>query len=323
VGIVDCVTPNPTLYALDALAASHRSAHYDGIIALGGGSALDTGKVLAVLLGASAEFSLERHFRSAQSFPKHPPLPVIAIPTTSGTGSEVTPFATVWDERTHTKYSLSAESMFPTVALLDPELTHDLPWEITFPTGLDALCQAMESLWNRNSNPITVSYALRGAALAWEALQRGRDLMQSPPVRSELMEASLLAGLAISHTRTALCHSISYPLTSRFGLEHGSACAVTMPAVLSFNIPSDNGNLTLLARRLVDNEPTALVTALVQLLAKLGIQARVRDTVGSFERALAHVDEMFTPNRVGNNLRTAGKQDIIEILQRTREFLSL
>lgn len=320
-GVFDGVTPNPTMTALDALAAEYRAGNYDGVLALGGGSALDTGKVLAVLLGGPSEFSLGGHFLSGQLLPTEAPLSVIAIPTTSGTGSEVTPFATVWDDRTCKKYSLAGEQMFPALALLDPELTYDMPWNVTFPTGLDALCQAFESLWNRNANPVTTGHALRGAKLAWDALYQGRALMQSHKARSDLMEASLLAGLAISHTRTALCHSISYPLTSRFGLEHGSACAVTMPAVLEFNLPVNSRELTLLARSLVDGLPPALVSSLIRLLKDLGIPARVEQTIGIFDRTFSLVDEMLTPGRAGNNLRPTEREDILRILQRTDEIL--
>lgn len=318
VGVFDEVAPNPKLVALDALAAKYRTDDFDGVLALGGGSALDTGKVLAVLLGGSVSFSLSGHFLSGQPLPKERPLPVIAIPTTSGTGSEVTPFATVWDDRTFKKYSLAHGSMFPLQAMVDPELTHDLPWDVILSTAWDALCQACEAIWNRHANPVTLLYALRAAELAWRALQRGEGLTKSPVARAELAEASLLAGMAISHTRTSICHSISYPITARYGLPHGLACAFTMPAVLRYNAVTDDGRLLDLARRLDCNSCEHLAGRLSDLLRQLGVYQRVAAAVPVLDDLLALGPEMITPNRANNNLRAVGEEALAEILRQTQ-----
>ncbi|WP_413813784.1 iron-containing alcohol dehydrogenase, partial [Rhizobium sp. Root482] len=144
---------------------------------------------------------------------RNAPLPCYVVPTTSGTGAEVTPFATVWDETTNTKYSLANADMFPVAAILDPELTIDMPREVTLATGLDAISQALESVWNRSCNAITFGWAISSLRLSLSALGKVANTPDDLQARSDMAQASLLAGLCISHTRTALAHSMSYPIT--------------------------------------------------------------------------------------------------------------
>lgn len=308
------VEPNPQLDALDQLAAKLREHAVEGIVGLGGGSAVDSAKILGVLLAAGSDFSLHRHFREGQPLPPVKPVPVVAIPTTSGTGSEVTPFATVWDLLAARKYSLSGESLFPHAAFLAPELTYGLPWEVTLSTGLDALCQAMESVWNRHSSPITLELARRGAREAWEVLRQGTAVLDSPALRERLMEASLLAGLAISQTRTALCHSISYPVTARFGVPHGVACGFVLPAVLRFNAGADDGRLQELARDLGFASTATLADGLETWLREMGIPALLTRHGVTPGKLIPLVPEMITPGRADNNLRKAEGDDIAGIL---------
>jgi phosphonate metabolism-associated iron-containing alcohol dehydrogenase len=308
------VQPNPELAFLEELAGELRAAPFDAIIALGGGSVIDTAKVLSVLCAAPANFSLEGHFLRGEPLPTGPFKPVIALPTTSGTGSEVTPFATVWDSSSGKKYSVLDPRLFPAMALLDPVWTHDLPWAVTLSTGLDALCQSLESVWNRNANPITLRFALRGARLAWQVLHQGQAILQSPLLRAQLMEASLLAGLAISQTRTALCHSISYPITARYGVPHGLACGFVMPAVLEFNLPADDGRLAGLARELDCATGIALVAEIERLLAKLHVAEILRGYLASPLLLAEHAGEMITKGRSDNNLRSAQAKDVRQLL---------
>lgn len=315
----DGVLPNPEMADLDELAVRHRAAGFDAIVALGGGSALDTAKILGVLLGTPADFTLRDHFIGNCAVPDAPALPVIAIPTTAGTGSEVTPFATVWDAGAVKKYSLSHPRMFPTLAIVDPEMTKDLPWTVTLATGLDALCQALESVWNRHANPITLGFAMAAVPLAWRALQQGEGLMQSAALRADLLQASLLAGLAISHTRTALCHSMSYPVTAKFGLAHGLACAFTMPAVLRFNAESDDGRLADVARRLGFPSVSEFHVALRELLIARGLNGILAEHSITAARLDPLVSEMFHPGRADNNLRPTGVADIRGILSETAD----
>lgn len=313
--IYDQVEPNPDRSVVEAAAISLRGERATSIIALGGGSAMDTAKALSVLLSAGdEEFSLQAHLEEGASLPEEPPLPIYAVPTTAGTGAEVTPFATIWDRATEKKYSLTGPSVYPYAAILDPELTLGLPEEETVSSGLDALSQGLESIWNRNANPITVSLASRAVHLALCALPHLLEDPKNIEVRSEMMEASLLSGLAISVTRTALAHSISYPLTAHHGIPHGLACSFTLPALLEYNVVVDDGRLSTLAAGLRLGGWVEFRRVLQELLVGLQVPERLSRYLDDPASTLRLVPEMFTPGRADNNLRSVGSSEIEDIL---------
>jgi len=227
---VTSVRENPGVVEIDETAAALKGSRFDVILAFGGGSAIDFAKALSAILSTGPEHHNVRHVVS------HPELidsakliPIYAMPTTAGTGSEVTPFATVWDHDNQKKLSVFSASLYPTRAIVDPELTDSLPSDATFASGLDALNQAFESVWNKNNSPITKSLAARSIDLALRALPSLMVDITDGAARDSMAEAALLAGVCISQTRTAICHSISYPLTARFSVPHGIAAAFTMP----------------------------------------------------------------------------------------------
>lgn len=228
----DAVEPNPRLDTLDALATQLQPFGPEAILAVGGGSALDAGKVLSVLLHAHRPGALHRAFRLGEGQAWQGRLPVVAVPTTSGTGAEVTPFATVWDPDAQRKHSVAGELLYPVHAVLDAELTLSLPGDETLYTALDALSHALESLWNRHRTPVSAAYSLQALSLSSRALPRVLSQPHDVEARAMLQQASLLAGLAISQTRTAIAHSVSYPLTLRYDVPHGLACSFTLPALL-------------------------------------------------------------------------------------------
>ncbi len=160
-------------------------------------------------------------------------LPLIAVPTTAGTGSEVTPWATLWDRSSDApkKYSLHVDETWPEAALVDPALTRSAPAGVTRNSALDALSHALESIWNVNHNPVSDALAVaaaRGVIATLPALLAAADAEDQ---RIAMSRASLMAGLAFSNTRTALAHSVSYEMTLRHGLPHGLACSFTLPLV--------------------------------------------------------------------------------------------
>ncbi len=232
----DGVKPNPDLHDLDAAAQSMRMLGIGGVVGLGGGSALDAAKVLATTIPSPAEPTLAQVFRHKSSIQWTRRLPLVAIPTTSGTGAEVTPFATVWDHDRHIKHSLTGDFVFPDVALLDATLTLTLGEDDTLYPALDSISHALESLWNKNCTPISRAFAFQSLALSSEALPLVIKDPKNLKARQYLQNASALAGLAISQTRTAIAHAISYPLTTHFGIAHGLACSYGLSEILSENI---------------------------------------------------------------------------------------
>jgi len=226
------VPPQPTFPVLKELYVKAWQSDFDLIIGLGGGSVLDTAKVLSVK-GPSGDFSdVEKIIRSGGEGQTYRLTPVLAIPTTSGTASEVTPWASVWDMEAKKKYSLQLPDLWPETALCDPELTLTLPREITISTGLDALSHSLESIWNRNANPISARFAVRAAKLIMKNLPKLAKDLKNLDTRKQMMFAALSAGLAYSNTQTALAHAISYYVTAHKGVPHGIACSFTLPDIL-------------------------------------------------------------------------------------------
>ncbi|HSI02724.1 MAG TPA: iron-containing alcohol dehydrogenase PsrA [Reyranella sp.] len=234
--LVRNIGPNPDYEGLAQSCRLYAGATrpIEAIVALGGGSVIDAAKVLAAASGGSgADFAKVRSYlESGQGEATLGATPIIAIPTTAGTGSEVTSWATVWDTAAKKKYSLSRPSLYPEVALVDPLLTLGLPRGITISTGLDALSHALESLWNVNANPVSSSLAEVAAREVLDALPQLALDLANPELRQRLSRASLFAGLAFSNTRTALAHALSYHLTLHHGVPHGIACSFSLPLVM-------------------------------------------------------------------------------------------
>ncbi|MEO8135403.1 MAG: iron-containing alcohol dehydrogenase PsrA [Betaproteobacteria bacterium] len=229
--------PNPDITSLTGMYERFWKQHADAelIVAVGGGSALDTAKTLMVGI-PSGEFSeLTALLASGKPFKPPKVKPLITVPTTAGTGSEVTPWATVWDRTpgAQRKYSLHLKETWPEAALVDPELTLSLPAGPTLAAGLDALSHALESIWNVNCNPISDTLAISAAREVLATLPSLMRGLKNPSLRARMALAALKAGLAFSNTKTALAHSISYDMTLNHGLPHGIACSFTLPMVLA------------------------------------------------------------------------------------------
>lgn len=233
-GLFTDVAPNPTIASCARAHDALRTIDAQVLIALGGGSSIDTAKAVAAQRAhPDSPRWLSDHLREGMPFadPFQPPA-IVAIPTTAGTGSEVTMWGTIWDDQTAGKHSISHPALYPEAALVDPSLTLSVPHEATVASALDALSHAMEAIWNRASNPVADALAMRAIAIIPTALPRVLGVPNELEARSAMASAALMAGMAISSTRTALAHSISYPLTAELGVPHGIACSLTLPELL-------------------------------------------------------------------------------------------
>lgn len=316
VQVMSDIGPNPELEDLEARAADVvAGCAPDVIVAVGGGSVMDTAKVLGVAVALRGRsFSLRRHLFEGGEQLSAPALPVVAVPTTAGTGSEVTPFATVWDRKSQKKHSLSGPMLYPHTALLDPELGVTLPREMTIVTGLDAVSQAFEAIWNRNATPVATVFATEALKTAMPTLKLLAGDLRNVKLRRDMLWASLLAGLAISQTRTALAHSMSYPLTMRLGMPHGLACGFTLAAVLQFNALADDGRLYRLAKELGVPHVRGLHGLVARLLQELNVSTMVGKYIASPKALLELVPEMVTLGRADNNLRPVTEDDLKDII---------
>jgi phosphonate metabolism-associated iron-containing alcohol dehydrogenase len=231
---INDVISNPTLNYLEKKNKNFKTRNFDYIIAIGGGSIIDSAKVFFLLFSFQKKKTIRDIIANIDNLKINNSCKLIALPTTSGTGSEVTPYATVWDKKNKKKLSLNHKSLLPTLAIIDPTLTFDLPKELTINTSLDALNQAFESIWNKNANKLTIAYAFKSIKLSLSALAKINKNINDKKSRSELARASLYAGICISQTKTSICHSMSYPLTIHFNIPHGLACAFTMIAIINY-----------------------------------------------------------------------------------------
>ena len=230
--VVDDVAPNPDYVLLGDQCKRFSDLDHpiELIVAIGGGSVIDSAKVFSA---ANGDFETVKRFLEKKD--NEDPLsevPIMAVPTTAGTGSEVTPWATVWDDSNKRKFSLSRPGLFPVRAVVDPKLMIGKPRGLTLATGLDSLSHALESIWNVNANPVSARHAVAASRAILDHLPDLLDDPENIELRTRLAEASLNAGLAFSNTKTAIAHNISYAITLNWGVQHGIACSFTLPAVL-------------------------------------------------------------------------------------------
>lgn len=314
---INNIASNPTYVDVFNALTSYKGEMPDVIIAVGGGSAIDIAKSWVAL-----SFLINKHsfncrdvlnsIKNKDHLKHITPIPIYAVPTTAGTGSEVTCWATVWDKEREAKYSIEAPWLYPKKAYIIPEFTRTMPKRLTLSTGLDALCHAMEAYWAKSSNAMVREISKVSIRLLVEYLPKvlvnGDDLFH----REKVCLGSLFAGLAFSNTRTTACHSISYPLTMRFGVEHGLACALTLAKVMEMNMPEIKERKELLSALGVQS-PKELQTWIDNISSDV-----VRLRLSSFgireDDIPGLVDLSFTQSRMNNNPVELTREDVGEIL---------
>jgi alcohol dehydrogenase class IV len=230
------VTAEPDTALVDRGRRDAVASGCDLVIGMGGGSVLDAAKSVACLManGGEAIDYLEVVGRGAKI--GKPSVPLIAVPTTAGTGSEATRNSVLADPATGTKASLRHEYLLPRVALLDPTLTHSLPREVTARSGLDALIQLIEPYVSRREHPMIDVLALEGIRRASRALPRAWADADDAAARADMMLAALWSGMALAHCGLGAAHGFAGPLGGSFPIPHGTACAATMPHVMAANL---------------------------------------------------------------------------------------
>lgn len=304
------VSPEPDLDTLDAAIIELRKKENNNhkisaVIALGGGSAIDCAKAFACgLTSQHLEFPLHTWLREKSETPLSS-LPLIVLPTTSGTGAEVTHFATIWDNKYKKKYSLLTRACFAKVALLDPELTRSLPWTETLYGALDAFSHALETLWNKNATPMSLAFAQKAITLVLENLPLLEQNLQNIEARFKLQEAACIAGLAISQSFSSIGHSISYPLTLHYKVPHGLSCSAFLLPILNL-VEKHN------AWRIPLEEK--FIVSLRHFLQVYAPHKMVREFCNE-EQVKSLVHEMFTVERAGTFVLDLETDDVVNILE--------
>lgn len=268
-GIYSQITPNPYLHEAAAAADEILASGAETVVAIGGGSALDLAKY-AVLL---AESGRPNEYVLA---PARKKFRLIAVPTTAGTGSEVTSVAVLTDKETGIKAPYFHEGFFPDIALADASLTRSVPPKVTAESGLDALAHALEGAWSVHHNQTSDVYAAEAVRLVFAHLLDAYQDGQNMQARDGMMRASHYAGLAFANPKTAASHACSYPLTYRYGIPHGAACALTLDAVLLKNAEVDD-RLAALAQATGFRDVPALAAAILDLKKQLNLPCTLRE----------------------------------------------
>jgi alcohol dehydrogenase class IV len=292
----------------------------DLVVGVGGGSALDTAKAVAALAtnpGSPLDYAGLHKLR-------HRPLPAIAIPTTAGTGSEVSLWSVFTDDSRHLKVAMGGVHVYPTVALCDPELTVELPSTLTASTGMDALAHAVECYTNTACQPISAALALQAIELIGAHLRgatlNGRDLSS----RYAMLLASTMAGIAMNSTRLGLAHALAMPLGSwDLKIPHSIIIAVTLPVVMRFNFSAAPERFASVARALGEkvggrstlDAAASAASAVGRLAEDIGIPKNLAGYGLRDHHVDAVVDEAMKSGNVPVNPRRAGKDDLAAILR--------
>jgi alcohol dehydrogenase class IV len=230
-GVFDQVKPEPEISIVEDCTRAYREGGHDGLIGVGGGSAIDIAKGVAAF--ASHEGPLAELFGVDLVKRKGPPL--IAIPTTAGTGSEVTNVAIFSDKQAQLKKGIVSDYLLPDVALVSPLMTLTCPRSVTAASGVDALVHAVEAYLSVNASPITDAIALGAIKLIVKALPKAYANPSSLQAREDMATASLMAGMAFGNAGVGAVHALAYPLGGRFNIAHGVSNALLLPYVMEWN----------------------------------------------------------------------------------------
>ena len=265
--IYSSIQPNPQLAGAAAVAALIRQREADCVLAVGGGSTLDTAKFAAAMNGGDAV----EYFRGQRAFAAvH--IPVLTAPTTAGTGSEVTQVSVMSYGRE--KKTINHPAFLPKVAIVDPALTLSVPPRTTMNTGLDALAHALEGFWSKNHQPISDQMARQAIRLVLDNLEAAWRDGSDPEARTNMALAALFGGLAFALPKTAGCHACSYPLSEDYGLPHGEACAFTLDSFVRLNA---DARLEALCRELGLSGTEALARRIAALKKLGGLRTRLSE----------------------------------------------
>jgi len=312
---------NPTLAEVDMAARMIKKTRSEAVVAIGGGTALDIAKAATLL--AAQESSVADHLDTRRPLRRRDCL-LIFVPTTAGSGSEMTSFAVIYVKGR--KKSLDHPLLVGDYVIVDPELTASLPAKIAASAGLDALCQAIESLWSVRSTAESRKIAAKALRLALKHIEKFCS-ERSRVDRLAMARAAHLAGKAINLTRTTAPHAISYALTTMFGISHGHSCALTLPAFLRYNAAvqgsdvADPRGLRWVQQRVRDilelldvPDPEAGRLRLIKLVENVGLES----SLSAFGLGYAAIERIlnygFDAERAGNNPRRLSTDGLREVL---------
>ena len=314
VGVVETepVTREPTVNVVDAGLALARAESVEVVVGIGGGSPMDVAKAIAGLFphpGAASDYLGDDRQVPGGG------LPFIAVPTTAGTGAEVTKNAVLIDPAHHVKTSIRHDSMFARAAIVDPELTYSLPPEVTAACGSDALCQAIEAYVSIGAMPVTDALAVEAIRLVGRALPIAYREPGDRQARADMLYGSLLAGLALANARLGGVHGMAHPLGYRFNIPHGVICGLLLPHVMAYNLHYSEVKYAHVADLLGYKSAAQSVEAVNRILGAINLPLRLRDVGVEREAFPVIVEESLPSSSLKHNPRPLKAEDVNAILE--------
>lgn len=318
--LFDRVEPDPAIEVVQKGATEYRDHKCSLLIGLGGGSSIDTAKAIGI--SATQKKDLREYVRDSPL--ERPIPPIIAVPTTAGTGAEVSPIAVISDHQKKIKMLIRDIQLFPKVAVLDPVLLASIPPRIAAETGADALCHAIESYISPNSNPVTEALAIKAIQLISQNLGKTVANPKNMESSGKMLTASCLAGLSFSNTGLGIAHSMAHPLGVHCHLSHGLSCALTLPIAMEFNSVSCPRKFALIAdamgediRNLApDHAANRAISAVRELLADIGLRGSLSELGLDFQLDTKMVDEVIASPATVFNPRKADRNQIEELFRK-------
>lgn len=313
------VKPNPTIAIVDEATALYKECKATSIVALGGGSPLDVAKAVGVLANHGGKIT---DYEGNHKVPG-PVVPMIAIPTTAGTGSEVTASCVITDESRNYKMTVFSYENLPKYVVLDPELIMTAPASIAASCGVDALIHALEAYISRNASPFSDAVAEKAMELIGGNLRRFVANRQDEEAACAMMAGCNFAGIAFAWARLGNVHAMSHPVSAYFHVPHGVANSILLPTVIEYNTLADNGRYEVIYNYIRKNnevlngfKPEMLVEELKKLNADLGIPKSLSE-VGVKEEMIEEManDAMMSGN-IPANPRQTNVKDIIELYKK-------
>jgi alcohol dehydrogenase len=319
--IFDEVEPNPRHVTVNRGGEAARALRPDLIVGVGGGSVLDAAKAVALLAtnpGRIEEYEGREQYKKA-------PLPVLAIPTTCGTGSEVTWVSVISHTERKFKMSIKGSRMYPAIALVDPDLLQTLPPALVASTGLDALTHAIEAFTAKPANFISNPLALETMRLIFRFLPRAyQDIRGDGEARAGQMMGSLLAGMAFGNSDVGAVHCLAESVGSLYDTPHGVANAIFLPAVMEFNLPAVKEKYAIIAAAVgckgadMDEAARLLIRKIKDMCRSLSIPSFQDLAIPESDFALI-AQKSFENNSNPSNPRRATAEDYLEILRRASQ----
>lgn len=309
--VFDHVDPNPTFDNIKEAIMMARNQNTKTVIGFGGGSNMDAAKIVACFANNNLNFEsvLEQGSFNREG------VNLILIPTTSGTGSEVTNVGVYTDTKTNDKRPIRVDAFWADEAFIDPKLTFTMPKNVTANTGMDAFCHAIESYWNKNSNPVSDELAKQSLKLIFENLENAYNHPLDEKARTKMALASLLAGLAFSQTRTTAAHVFSYPITAKYHVPHGQGCAVSIAALIRHSIEKENAKMLGLCEYLGFHSIDDLAAMTEKLMKSVGMTSHLSE-IGANEEDIKELTNISLSYREQLELTpmTLNEQAITDLL---------